>query len=768
MRTLFLACSATLVTALTFGCGGGNENPTGSGTGTGSGGSAGHGGSGGIGGDGGSGNGGSGGALADPTKGQWRDGFGVPGLGGFGGRASSIVRGKDGRIYVGGIFTDAAGVAAHNVVVWDGTSWAPLGDGLPGFVNALAFGPDGALYAGGWLGSDTDPSNHLARWDGTAWAPIPGEVTGKIRALATMGDRLLVAAESGDIAGLGTAGIASYSAANGWEPIDGSGADFDVDTILVTGADTFCIGGVFGSVDGVTAANAACWDGTAWSQLGDGLPGGVSRLAKGPDGTFYAGGTLTYILDPITGAYSSGIASLKNGVWTEFHGGIDKGYINEVRAIAFASDGDLLVGGTFGVADASNPVPASHLARYDFQGGGWSELGGGVQNDVGLSIGSVEGVNDMLVLADGTIWVGGLYSSANHGKVQTANIAALKDTSWQVLVPAGKRFDGVAGLLNDMAADAQGRVVAGGHFTGVGGVQANNVARYGKDGWEALGAGTNDTVRAVVVQKNGTIVIGGDFTKADNKAATFVARWDGTTWSALGGGFDGPVTALAEDAQGALYAGGDFIHAGSAAANHIARWDGSHWTPLGKGLDDRVTSLIVDHSGNVVATGLFRNSDTTAVNGLATWDGTTWKSFGTGFGDFEYGSRVVATPDGFAVGGSFKTIDGQAIAGLARWDGKAWSAYGPGLSGNSGLVLVTDMAAYGKGLFATGIFDKAGSADVGHLAYWDGSSWHALGAGIDDLAESMVVAGTSLYVGGAFLQAGGKISTGIAAWDFTP
>ncbi|APR81459.1 putative autotransporter protein [Minicystis rosea] len=273
MRTSFLALSVSLVTVLAVGCGDGKEEPTGSGTVTGTGGHAGHSGDGG--------NGGDGGALSDPTKGAWRDGFGVPGLAGFGARASSVVRGEDGRVYIGGIFTDAGGVPANNVAVWTGTTWQALGDGLPGFVNAIAFGPDGALYAGGWLGSESDPTNHLARWDGTKWTLLPGEVMGKIRALATQGDRLLVAAESGDIAGLGTAGIAAYGA-DGWSAIGEGGADFDVASILVTGDDTFCIGGGFGTIDNVPAANAACWDGTAWSQLGDGLPGGVSRLVKAP------------------------------------------------------------------------------------------------------------------------------------------------------------------------------------------------------------------------------------------------------------------------------------------------------------------------------------------------------------------------------------------------------------------------------------------------------------------------------------------------------
>ncbi len=66
--------------------------------------------------------------------------------------------------------------------------------------------------------------------------------------------------------------------------------------------------------------------------------------------------------------------------------------------------------------------------------------------------------------------------------------------------------------------------------------------------------------------------------------------------------------------------------------------------------------------------------------------------------------------------------------------------------------------------FATGTFNKAGGESASHIAWWDGSAWHPLGLGIDDLAGSLVVDGTTLWVGGRFLSAGGKVSTGLAAW----
>ncbi|UQA62592.1 hypothetical protein [Polyangium aurulentum] len=764
--------SVSLLAVLATACGDGNT-PSASASGTGgSGGVGGSGGSGGIGGGdtGGGGSGGSGGNGVDPTDGAWRSTFGLPGLDGQGARGTTVVRGADGRIYAGGIFSDAAGTKAANVAVWTGSGWEALGDGLPGTVNTLALGPDGALYAGGSFYTAADPDNHVARWNGQSWTMLPGAIGGPVRALATVGNRLLVAGSFSTIDNKVMPGIVAYDKNSGWAPIDKSGVDFEAWTILPTGGESFCIGGYFAAVDGIPAANAACWDGAAWAELGDGLPGGVVRLARGPDGKFYAGGNFTYAVDPANDDFRSGIAVLEGGTWDPFEGGVENGFITEVRAIAFAPDGDLLIGGTFEAADHLSPVPARNLARFDFGGGGWSELGGGAGNDVGVAIGSVVGVNDILVEDDGSFIVAGFYSTVNNGKFQASNIGRLAGDTWSTLVNGGIRYDGVGGLLNDMALDAEGRVVAGGHFQLAGGTYARHVARYSsKQGWEALGEGFDDTVYDVLVRKNGDVIAGGMFYHAGNAVSPFLARWDGSAWSQGFPALDGVVHTLLEDAEGNLYVGGDFYTAGNVSANRVARWDGSQWAALDAGFDGRVTALAIDGKGHLVATGLFRNAGNKPVNGIASWDGAQWQPFGAGFPEFEYGSHLVPDGDGFIVTGAFESVDGHPFAGIARWDGAAWSGFGSGLSTNSGFgFVVTSVVRYGNGLFATGTFDQAGDTPLAHVAFWDGANWKPLGAGLADLGESLLLQGNTLWVGGSFVEAGGQVSSGIAAWDFSP
>ena len=54
-----------------------------------------------------------------------------------------------GNLYAGGSFTTAGGVSAIRIAKWDGTAWAPLGNGMNSYVYALAVDGAGNLYAGG-------------------------------------------------------------------------------------------------------------------------------------------------------------------------------------------------------------------------------------------------------------------------------------------------------------------------------------------------------------------------------------------------------------------------------------------------------------------------------------------------------------------------------------------------------------------------------------------------------------------------------------------
>jgi len=75
---------------------------------------------------------------------------------------------------------------------------------------------------------------------------------------------------------------------------------------------------------------------------------------------------------------------------------------------------------------------------------------------------------------------------------------------------------------------------------------------------------------------------------------------------------------------------------------------------------------------------------------------------------------------------------------------------------------VSALAASGSDVYAGGYFSTAGGAGVNYVAMWNGSSWSALGSGMNNHVSALAVSGSDLYAGGSFTTAGGKVSAYIA------
>jgi hypothetical protein len=696
----------------------------------------------------------------DPAVGSWRAGFALPGASGMGSRVEALVRGDDG-IYAGGIFVEVAGVRARNVARWTGTTWAPLGDGVPGWVTAMAIDGDGDLVVAGDLG-DGATENRLARWDGAAWTFVDGAIDGRVEDLAVLPDgSIAIAGNFATVGGIATGSLAVHDD-TGWHtvgPVGFSGA-----SALLVKDDELCVAGAFETIGTLPVENAACWNGTTWTALGVGLPGGVDVLAVGPDGLVYAGGTLTFAHYPDFGEFRVGLAVLDaQGTWSPFDGGVDQGFITEVRGIAWRGD-VMYVTGDFQVAGHDNAVAASRIARHDATG--WKSVGDGVENRIGVYLNNLHGGHDLLVDGD-TMWLGGVFSRADGtGATNVATLGA--DDTFAAVIPAATTALGISGFPEVLAADADGRVVAGGYFSHAGTAAARNIARLGSAGWEALGDGLDDAVLALHVRADGSIVAGGTFSASGTTPTPALAVWNGTTWGPLGGASpDGPVRAIVEDDAGNLYIGGYFQHVGAVAAPGVARWDGAAWTAVGAGFDGRVYALAWA-GGELIAGGEFSASGKTPAHGIARWTGTAWAPVGAGLvGEYDAVTTIAAVPGGFVAGGQF-TVTGTEgpIADLARWDGAAWQPVGAALGNAGDLVRVTTVLPYRDGLFVGGIFDRAGDLSASGLAWFDGEAWHDLGGGLDDLPTGLVVVGATLWVGGPQIEVGGRVSSGIAAWDF--
>ena len=307
----------------------------------------------------------------------------------------------------------------------------------------------------------------------------------------------------------------------------------------------------------------------------------------------------------------------------------------------------------------------------------------------------------------------------------------------------------------------------------------------GDERWQdglGLPNGTDGRVCAVV-QVGSDIYIGGEFTVVGNVPANGVAKWNGTTWSVPGTGAAVVsrvnIVALAAAANGDVYAGGEIEQGGGARSNYLARWNGTAWNALGTSVTNSVNGFIhklaVAGNGDVYVGGFFNQAGGVAASNVAKWNGTTWSALGAGTANgvsstvvnVNVSALAVASNGDVYVGGAFTEAGGVAARNVAKLNGTTWSALGTGINDMG----VGELAVAGTGdVYASGSFSQAGGVAVNHVAKWNGTTWSALGTGVANGANvravfAMAVAGNGdVYVGSHINQGG---NNNVAKWNGT-
>jgi hypothetical protein len=620
--------------------------------------------------------------------------MGVPGVNldeGGGNGVYAVVIDSSGKLIIGGQFTAVCNVNATNIAQWNGTNWSAMGLGLNGQSGAsdggvFALAVSGStLYVGGdFTTAGGISANCVAQWNGTNWSALGLGLNNGVSALAVSGGTLYA---GGDFTMAGTNTVNYIAQWNGssWSAL-GSGLGSPYVYALAASGNTLYAGGEFTTAGGIAANNIAQWNGSSWSALGSGL------------------------------------------------GGTTYPYVNALAV----SGSTVYAGGYFMTAGG---ISATNVAQWN--GNSWSAVGSGMNEMVRA-----------LAVSGGTLYVGG-----NGG-----SIAKWNGSSWSAL---GSMNDSVYAL-----AVSGTTVYAGGWFYSnpSNGNNPNEIAQWNGSGWTAVGQGLDYTVSALAVS-GGTIYFGGYFNTAGTNIANGIAKWNGSSWSALGSGFSGGngyfgpwpcVSALAVSGS-ILYAGGNFTKAGGVSANYIAQWNGSSWSAIGSGLNGSVDALAVS-GGKLYAGGLFTTAGGVSAKGIAQWNGSSWAAMGSGMNYVEVYALAVSGNTLYA-GGNFTTAGGIPANSIAQWNGSSWSAVGSGMNSD-----VDALAVSGGTLYAGGRFTTAGGVSANYIAQWNGSSWSALGSGLGDptvagsLVSALAVSGSTLYAGGVFSPAGNPV-TYIAQWD---
>jgi trimeric autotransporter adhesin len=329
-----------------------------------------------------------------------------------------------------------------------------------------------------------------------------------------------------------------------------------------------------------------------------------------------------------------------------------------------------------------------------------------------------------------------------------------------------------------------GNLYAGGSLIYVG--NSGCIASWNGTSWDSLGYGvvndyfpcgsccTNGPNVSALTTYNGSLFVGGFFDYIQSGYANAVAQWNGLNWDSVADGVQGASHLAGTDCsdvesfaiyKGDLYMGGIFQYTGNnLRVNKISRWNGTIWSTVGSGMNvNGGVSCLAVYNGNLYAGGSFDSAGGIPAKNIAMWNGTQWAAVGSGINSYGVTALCVYNNVLYA-GGSFDSAGGHKANNIAEWNGSAWSPVGAGVLPVNSSNGVFALTVYGPDLCVGGQFNNAGGASVNNIALWNGTSWSAVGSGVNGNINALTTYNGSLIAGGVFDTAGGVPANNIAQW----
>ncbi len=441
----------------------------------------------------------------------------------------------DGKVLIGGDFAQVDSTARNHIARLnsDGsldTGFDP-GAGASGTVRNIVAQPDGKVLIGGsFTQVDGIGRNRIARLnpDGSLEVGFdPGAGANNIvYAVATQSDdKVLIGGTFTTVDGVGrnrmarlnTDGSLDASFLNGL-----TGANDAVYVMAVQPDDKVLIGGDFTQVNGITRNGIARLnaDGSLDSSFnpGTGVSGGVARvstIALQADGKVLIGGGFT----TVNGVARGNIARLNSD------GSLDTGFLNglagasiTVSTLALQPDGKVLLGGGFVQV---NGTARNRIARLNADGS--------LDTSFDPGSGANNTVCDVAVQANGKIIIVGNFDTFNgvtRNRIARLNTDGSLDTGFD---PGS----GASGLAWTAVPLSNNKILIAGDFLQINGTARSRIAQLNTDG--SLdnnfdpGAGANNIIFALAVQHDDKVLVGGAFTEIDGRGRVRIARLHGST-----------------------------------------------------------------------------------------------------------------------------------------------------------------------------------------------------------------------------------------------
>lgn len=319
-----------------------------------------------------------------------------------------------------------------------------------------------------------------------------------------------------------------------------------------------------------------------------------------------------------------------------------------------------------------------------------------------------------------------------------------------------------------LAIQTDGKIVAGGAFSYLGGQYRNACGRLNADGSldTSFTPGAGNSVFALAVQPDGKIVTGGAFTTIGGQTRYYIARLNaagGTADTTFNPGANNSVDCLALQLDGKIVVGGWFTTLGGQTRNYLGRLNaaGTLDTTFNPGANNGIYSLALQADGKILVGGTFTTlaGQSRTYLGRLNANGTLDTAFNPAAGGQIYCIAVQA--DGkILVGGDFTALGGQTryYVGRLNADGTVDSGFNPGTGGTDPRVFSLAVQADGKILVGGGFTSLGGQARnfIGRLNP-NGTVDSGFNAGANNFVISIAVQGDGkVLAGGSFSTLAGQ------------
>jgi hypothetical protein len=327
---------------------------------------------------------------------------------------NDVLYDDNGRLYITGQFTqityNTQVLSVNNIAMFDGTTWYDLSGGITGSGNVgycLAKDLNNNIIVGGDIsGAGSTSVNYIARWNGSSWQNFYGGLNNIVRSLYfdTSVNTLYV---GGDFSN--RVGTYNFNT-NTWTNINSDASTNSIYSIDKLSNGNIVVGGDFTRIGGIiNTINIAKWDGSAWSDISQGVNGIVRKVYVDGD-DLYVGG---FFSAATSGTLLSRIALFRNNTWQGIGGGVSSPsgsqYVNDILKVG----NNLYIAGEFNFFNAGTTL-ANAFAVWN--GTTWSQVRGGI---IGTSVNALA-INTF----NSEIAIGGNYTQFDNIS-NTINISAL-------------------------------------------------------------------------------------------------------------------------------------------------------------------------------------------------------------------------------------------------------------------------------------------------------------------------------------------------------